>query len=104
VEHAEFVAPRVAHYPEVEAAFFLVVPALSAEFFQALDLGSHVVGFQVQVHALLRGLLVAGLLEENSYLGVRQPQSTVDGAAVFRQWFFGGAERGGPERDAPVEV
>jgi hypothetical protein len=48
MEHAELVGPRVAHDPEVEAAFFLVVPPCCAEFFEALDLGVHIVGLQVE--------------------------------------------------------
>jgi len=39
VEHAELVVPRVAHDPELEAAFVLMVPPAGAQRFKALDLG-----------------------------------------------------------------
>src|SRR6266581_963603 len=56
LQDAEFVAPWVAQDPEVKAAFGLVIPAGGAEGFQPGDFGLHVVGFQVQVHALLADL------------------------------------------------
>jgi hypothetical protein len=39
VEHAELVIPWVAHDPELEAAFVLMVPPAGAQRFKALDLG-----------------------------------------------------------------
>lgn len=45
MEYAEFVVPGVAHDPEVEAAFLLVVLAGGTEGFEAGDFGVDVVGF-----------------------------------------------------------
>jgi integrase len=53
VEHAELVAPWVAHDPEVKAALLLMVIAGRAQRLQALDLGLNIVGLQVQVHPFL---------------------------------------------------
>src|SRR5215218_1924473 len=44
VEHAELVAPGVAHDPEVKAALLLMVIAARPERLQALDLGLNIVG------------------------------------------------------------
>jgi hypothetical protein len=70
VEHAELVAPGVAHDPEVEAALLLVVVAGRAQRFQALDLGVNIVGLQVEVHAFLGDLLVVGALEQHAELEI----------------------------------
>jgi len=43
VEHAELVAPGVAHDPEVKAALLLMVIAGRAQRLQALDLGLNIV-------------------------------------------------------------
>ena len=86
LQDAEFVAPRVAQDPEVKAAFGLVIPAGGAESLQPADFGFHVVGFQVEVHTFLAGLPVAGLRQENPYLGIREAEPTVkcDGFARTR--------------------
>jgi hypothetical protein len=81
-----------------------MVPAGGAEGFEAGDFGFDVVGFDVQVHALFAGLGVAGLLEQDADLGVREDQAAVDGAAGLGQGFFGGAEGGSPEGGALVQV
>ena len=74
VEHAELVAPGVAHDPEVEAALLLVVIAGGAQRFQALDLGLDIVGLQVEVHPFLGDLLVVGALEQDPDLGVGESE------------------------------
>ena len=58
MEHAELVAPGVAHDPEVKAALLLMVIAGRAQRLQASDLRLDIVGLQVQVHPLLGDLLV----------------------------------------------
>jgi hypothetical protein len=50
MEHAELVAPGVAHDPEVKAALLLMVIAGRAQRLQALDLTLKIVGLQVEVH------------------------------------------------------
>jgi hypothetical protein len=84
LEHAELVVPRVAHDPEVKAALLLVVITGRAERFQALDLGLHIVGFQVEVHSFLGDLLVIGALKQHPDLGVRESQASVDVALAGR--------------------
>ena len=68
LEYTEFVVPRVAHDPEVESAFLLVIPAGSPECLQALDFRLNVVGLYVKVHAFFRDLLIVGPLKKDSYL------------------------------------
>jgi hypothetical protein len=51
LKNAELVVPRVAHDPEVKAAFLLVIPLCRAECFEPLYFGFEVVGLQVKVHA-----------------------------------------------------
>jgi hypothetical protein len=68
LEHAEFVALRIAQDPELKSAFFLVIPARGTESFKAAYFGFDIVGLHVEVHSFLGGLRVAGLLQENSYL------------------------------------
>src|SRR2546430_1222972 len=85
LQDAEFVAPRVAQDPEVKAAFGLVIPAGGAEGFQPTDFGFDVVGFQVEVHTFLADLPVAGLLQENPYLGIREAEPTVNVTALRRR-------------------
>jgi hypothetical protein len=63
LQDTELVAPGVAHDPEVMSALLLVVPPLRAECFEPADLGLHVVGFEVEVHALLVRLGVCCELE-----------------------------------------
>jgi hypothetical protein len=104
LQDAEFVAPRVVQDPEVKAAFGLVIPAGGAEGFQSCDFGFHVVGFQVEVHTFLAGLPVAGLLQENPYLGIREAEPTVNVTALLGHGFFGGVKRLRPERDAVLEI
>jgi hypothetical protein len=82
-EHAELVQPRVAHYPEVEASLLLVIPAGSAEGFKPPYLGLHVVSLQVEMHALLGGLLVIGLLQQDADVGVWEPQLSIDVGAAW---------------------
>lgn len=81
-----------------------MVPAGGAEGLEPGDLGFDVVGFDVQVHALLAGLGVAGLLEQDADLGVGQAQAAVDGAAGLGEGFLGGTEGGGPEGGAGLQV
>ena len=70
MEHAELVAPGVAHDPEVKAALLLMVIAGRAQRLQALDLGLNIVGLQVEVHPFLGYLLVVGALEQHPDLGI----------------------------------
>jgi hypothetical protein len=58
--------PGDAEDPEVVAAFLLVVLAGDAEGFEAADFGLDVVGFEVEVHALLVRLGIGGPLEQNA--------------------------------------
>ena len=44
------------------------------------------------MHAFFGDLLVAGLLEKDSYLGVWKTEPTIYVAAIFRQGFFGSVE------------
>lgn len=74
MEHAELVAPGVAHDPEVKAALLLMVIAGRAQRLQALDLGLNIVGLQVEVHPFLGDLLVVGALEQDPDLGVRESE------------------------------
>jgi hypothetical protein len=104
LEHAELVAPGVAHDPEVKAALLLVVMAGRAQRLQALDLGLNIVGLQVEVHAFLGDLHVVGALQQHPNLGVWKSEQSVDGAALLRQRLLGGVEGGRPERDPTVEV
>ena len=104
MEHAELVAPGVAHDPEVKAALLLMVIAGRAQRLQALDLGLNIVGLQVQVHPFLGDLLVVGPLEQHPDLGVRESEQSVDGAAPLREGLLGGVQGGRPERDPTVEV
>jgi len=66
LQHAELVAPGVAHDPEVEAADLLVVVAGCSELLQAADFGLDVVGFEVEVHAFLAGLGVIRPLQQDA--------------------------------------
>lgn len=104
LEYAEFAAPPIAQDPGLKPAFGLVIPPGGTERLKAADLGLDVVGLHVQVHSLPGGLLVAGLLQEDPDLRVRQAQPTVDGAAQLGQTFLGGVERGRPEPHAAVKV
>lgn len=52
------------------AALLLMVPSLGAEGFELAYLGLYVVGFEVEMHAHLGGLGVAGSLEKDSHVGV----------------------------------
>jgi hypothetical protein len=104
LKDAEFVAPRVVQDPEVKAAFGLMIPADGAESLSPADFDLHVVGFQVQVHTFLAGFPVAGLLQENPYLGIRETEATVNVTALLGHGLFGGAERLRPERDAVLEI
>lgn len=65
LENAELVAPGVAENPEIVAALLLVVVAVGADRFEALDFRLDIVGFEVQVHPVLGDLLVAGALERD---------------------------------------
>lgn len=87
-----------------EASFLLVVPACGAEGFKALDFCFDVVGFQVQVHALFRDLLVVGLLQEDSYFGVGKPKFSVDRGACFVHRLIDSAESCSPEGGSFVKV
>ncbi len=69
-KHAELVVPWVAHDPEVKPALLLMIPSRSAECFEAFHFGFKVVSLQVKMHAFFRDLLVAGPLQEDSYVGV----------------------------------
>jgi len=89
LEHAELVSPRVVQYPEVESAFRLMIPPGSAKCFKAAEFRFNVVGLKVKVHALLGGLFVSGLLDEDSYLRVRDTEPAVYVMAVFREGLFG---------------
>jgi hypothetical protein len=104
LEHAELVAPGVAHDPEVKAALLLVVIAGRAECLQALDLSLNIVGLQVQVHPVLGDLLVVGALEQHPDLGVRKPEPSIDVAAPLGERLLGGVQGGGPEADRTVEA
>ena len=66
-------------------------------------LGLDVVGFEVEVHPLLVGLRVCGALKQDPDLGVGQASSGRR-VAVRVEGLLGGAERGGPEGGALVEV
>lgn len=52
LEHAELVAPRVSHYPEIKPTFRLVIPARRPQSFKAPYLRLNIVSFQVEMHAL----------------------------------------------------
>ena len=104
MEHAELVAPGVAHDPQVKAALLLMVIAGRAQPLQASDLGLNIGGLQVEVHAVLGCLLVVGALEQHPDLGVGESEQSVDGAAPLRQWLLGGVQGGRPERDPTVQV
>jgi hypothetical protein len=104
LEDAEFIAPRAAQDPEIKAAFIVMIPPGGTERLQAADFGLHIVGFQVQVHAFLGGLLVAGLLQQDPYFRIRKTEPAVDGTALLGQGFFGGVERRRPERDALLKI
>jgi hypothetical protein len=81
----ELIAPRVTQHPKVIAAFLLVIPTSGAKCFEALHLGFNIVGFEVEVHAVLGDLLVIRALEQHANIGVRESQPPVDVAALRRQ-------------------
>jgi hypothetical protein len=56
------------------------------------------------MHTFLAGLPVAGLLQENPYLGIREAEPAVNVTALLGHGFFGGVERRRPERDAVLEI
>src|SRR6266571_4410929 len=56
------------------------------------------------MHPLLGDLWVAGLLEEDAYFRVWEPEMAVDAAAYLGQGFFDSAERCGPEFYSLVRV
>jgi hypothetical protein len=58
-----------------------MIPAGGAKGLEPGDFDFDVVGLQVQVHALLAGLGIASLLQQDPDFGVRQAQPAVDGAA-----------------------
>jgi hypothetical protein len=104
LEHAELVAPRVAHDPEVKAALLLVVIAGRAERFQGSDLGLHVVGLQVEVHPFLETFSSSVRWSSTRISASGESEPPVDVAALLGQWLLDGVEGGGPERDRSVEV
>jgi hypothetical protein len=61
--------PRVTQHPKVIAAFLLVIPTSGAKCFEALHLGFNIVGFEVEVHAVLGDLLVIRALEQHANRG-----------------------------------
>ena len=70
LEDAELIAPGVSHDPVVIAACLLVVPPTGAKSFEAAHLRLYVVGFEIEVHPLLAGLRVRGVLEKHPTFGV----------------------------------
>ena len=79
-----------------------MVVAGGAEGFEAADFSLDVVGFEVEVHALLVRLGIGGPLEQNADVRVGESEFAVDLAAGLAEWFFLGVECGAPERDAVV--
>jgi hypothetical protein len=75
LKYAELVVPWISHNPEVEPPFLLMIPAGSAEGFQSPHLSLYIVGFQVEMHALLGDLFVIGLLQEDTNLAKPGPRS-----------------------------
>jgi hypothetical protein len=104
LKHTELVSPRVAQYPKVESAFRLMIPPGGAKRFKTANFGFNVVGLQVKVHAFFGGLFVAGLLEKDSYLRVRDTEPAVYVAAIFTQGFFGSIKCRRPERNTLIKV
>ena len=51
-----------------------MIPPGGAKRFEAANFGFNVVGLQVKMHAFFGDLFVAGLLEKDSYLRVRDTQ------------------------------
>ena len=104
LKYAEFISPRISHYPEIVASLTLVIPAGGTERFEATHLGLYVVGFEVEVHSLLTNFWVGGELEKYTYLGIWETEAAVDFAALWVDRFFGGVEGCRPEGRALVEV
>jgi hypothetical protein len=88
LEDAELVVPGVAEDAEVVAAFLLVVLAGGAEGFEAADFGLAVVGFEVEVYALLVRLGIGGPLEQNADVRVGESEFAVDLAAGLAERFL----------------
>jgi hypothetical protein len=78
LNHAEFVPPRVAEYPEVKPSLLLVVPPYCAECFQSRDFRIDVVGLDIDMHTLLGILGIAGPLKQDPDVRVRQDKAPVD--------------------------
>src|SRR5262245_53256762 len=81
-----------------------MIPPSGAECFEALYFGFYVVCLQVEMHAFLGDLLVAGLLQKDADVGVRKPQFPVHLAAAVRHLVLGCSECRCPERRGLVEV
>lgn len=92
LQHAEFVAPRATHHPEVVPALLLVVPACGAECFEPLDLSFHVVGLDVEVHPFFVCFAIGGGLKQDANGRVGKKELLVHRAALGIQRLLSGAQ------------
>jgi hypothetical protein len=104
LQYAEFIAPRVVKYPEVEPAFLLVIPSDGTERFESFDFSFYVICFQVDVHSLFLYLAVAGFLKQDSDFRVGQANAAIDLTACFRCLFLDAVKRRCPECDTLVKI
>jgi len=68
------------------------------------NLGFHVVGFEIYMHAFLRTLLVLGTLKQEANLTIGKAQTTVHLRALWVHGLFFRTQHSSPEIHSSIEV